>query len=67
MEYELVTWVFWLGAVAVLLGMISATIRYVHHWRRGSKILAAEAALQGVVCTFGLVTFWAIYRTYMSH
>jgi len=67
MEYELVTWIFWLGAVAVLLGTISAAVRYVHHWRRGSKILAAEAALQGVVCTFGLVTLWAIYRTYMSH
>jgi hypothetical protein len=66
MEFDLVTWVFWSGAAAVGISTISASIRYVHHWRRGAKILAAEAALQAVVCTFGLVTFWAIYRTYMS-
>ena len=45
MEYDLVTWLFWLGV---------------------AEVLAAEAALQALVCTFGLVTFWAIYRTYMS-
>jgi len=66
MEYDLVTWLFWLGVAAVGFSTISATVRYVHHWRRGAKVLAAEAALQALVCTFGLVTFWAIYRTYMS-
>jgi len=66
MVFDLVTWVFWIGAATVGYSTISASIRYVHHWRCGAKILAAEAAVQAVVCTVGLGTFWAIYRTYMS-
>jgi predicted signal transduction protein with EAL and GGDEF domain len=66
MQFDLVTSVFWLGAAAVGYSTISASIRHVHHWRRGANILAAEAALQAVVCTLGLGTFWAVYLTYLS-
>jgi hypothetical protein len=66
MADHMAIWLFWFCAVAVGYGAISASIRYIHHWRRGSRIMAAQAALQAVLCTAGLGTVWAIYRTYIS-
>ena len=65
MADDLVPWFFWFGAAAIAYSTISASIRYVHHWRRGARIMAAQAALQALLCTFGLVTLWCIYRAYM--
>jgi hypothetical protein len=62
---NLLTWLFWSGAAVIVYSAISASIRYVHHWRRGSRTMAAQAAVQALLCTFGLVTAWAIYRVYM--
>ena len=59
-------WLLWLAAAAICYGALSASIRYVYHWRRGARIMAAQAAIQAVICTAGLGTIWAIYRTYLS-
>jgi glucose uptake protein GlcU len=61
---NLLTWVFWSGAAVAMYITISSSVRYVHHWRRGSKIMAAEAALQTVIYLSCLVTLWCVYRAY---
>lgn len=66
MADDLLIWLYWFGAAAIGYGAISASVRYVHHWRRGARIMAAQAAVQAILCTAGLGTIWAIYRTYMS-
>jgi len=66
MVEDLVIWLFWLGAAAIGYSTLAASIRYVLHWRRGARIMAAQAALQTLLCTFGLATLWCIYRAYMS-
>jgi len=63
---DMVIWLYWLGAAAIAYSTLSATIRYVYHWRRGDRIQAAQAALQAILCTAGLGTIWAIYRTYIT-
>jgi hypothetical protein len=66
MAGDMAIWLFWLGAAAIGYGTLSACIRYVYHWRRGACIMAAQAAVQAILCTVGLATIWAIYRTYIS-
>ena len=66
MVEDLVIWLFWLGAAAIGYSTLAASIRYVLHWRRGARIMAAQAALQAILCTAGLGTIWAIYRTYIT-
>jgi hypothetical protein len=63
---DMANWLFWFGAAVIGYGTLSAFIRYVYHWRRGASIMAAQAAVQAVLCTAGLGTIWTIYRTYMS-
>jgi hypothetical protein len=62
---NLLTWLFWSGSAAIVYSTISASVRYLHHWRRGARTLAAQAGLQTVFCVFGLVTLWCIYRVYL--
>jgi hypothetical protein len=59
-------WPFFLSVTAISYGALSGAIRYVYHWRRGARILAAQAAVQAVICTGGLGMICAIYRTYFS-
>jgi hypothetical protein len=66
MADDMAIWLFWFCAVAIGYSTLSAAIRYVYHWRRGSRIMAAQAALQAILCTAGLGTIWTIYRTYIS-
>ena len=62
---NLFTWLFWSGAAVAIYTTISASVRYVHHWRRGSRTLAAQAALQTVIYLSVLVTLWCVYRAFM--
>jgi hypothetical protein len=62
---DLFPWLFWSGAVVIAYSAIVASVRYVHHWRRGARIMAAQALLQTALSTFGLVAFWLIHRNYM--
>jgi hypothetical protein len=61
---NLLTWVFWSGATVIAYSTVSASVKYIHHWRRGSSAMAAQAALQTVLGTFGLVALLFIYRIY---
>jgi len=63
---NLLIWLFWSGATAIAFGTVSASFKYVHHWRRGASAMAAQAALRTVLGTFGLVTLLFIYRIYLS-
>ena len=62
---NLLIWLFWSGATAIAIGTVSASVKYIHHWRRGSSAMAAQAALQTVLGTFGLVTLLFIHRIYL--
>jgi len=55
-----------LGVAAISYGALSGSIRYVYHWRHGARILAAQAAVQAVICIVGLGVICALYRTYIS-
>jgi hypothetical protein len=65
MADDLLIWLFWFGAAAIGYGALSAFIRYIHHWRRGARIMAAQAAVQAMLCTFGIAIAWAIHQVYM--
>jgi hypothetical protein len=61
---NLLTWLFWSGATVIAYGTVSASVKYIHHWRRGSSAMAAQAALQTVLGTIGLVALLFVYRIY---
>jgi hypothetical protein len=65
MTDNLLNWLFWAGAAVVTFGIVSATIKYVHSWRVGHKIMAAQAALQTVLCMAGLLMLLIIYQSYL--
>jgi hypothetical protein len=65
MAGDMAIWLFWFGAAAIGYGTLSAFIRYVYHWRRGARIMAAQAAVQAVLCTFGIAVIWAIHQVYL--
>jgi hypothetical protein len=58
-------WLYWSGAAVIVYSTVSASVKYVHHWRRGSRAMAAQAGLQTVLSIFGLAIIWAIYQVYM--
>jgi hypothetical protein len=62
---EIITWLFWSGAAVVACGTVSATVRYFHFWRLGHKVMAAQAVLQTVLCTAGLVALYLIHELYL--
>jgi hypothetical protein len=66
MMHNLLTWLFWSGVAVIAYSTISASFKYIHHWRRGARPMAAQAALQTVLSTFGLVALLLIRRIYMS-
>ena len=61
----LVTWLFWAGAAVNVYGALVASVNYFNYRRLGARTLAAQAVLQTVLCMFGLVVLWVIYRFYM--
>ncbi|HQR12332.1 MAG TPA: hypothetical protein PLW68_13490 [Casimicrobiaceae bacterium] len=65
MTDNLLIWLFWAGAAAVAYGIVSATVKYVHSWRIGHRIMAAQAALQTVLCMAGLLMLLIIYQIYL--
>ena len=65
MADDLLVWLYWFGAAAIGYGALSACIRYIHHWRRGARIMAAQAAVQAMLCTVGIAVVWAIHQVYM--
>lgn len=65
MTDNLLNWLFWAGAAVVTLGIVSATVKYVRCWRIGHKFMAAQAALQTVLCMAGLLVLMIIYQSYL--
>ena len=65
MMNNLFAWLFWSGAAVIVYSAVSASMRYVHFWRRGARTLAAQAGLQTILCLFGLVALWVIHRGFM--
>jgi hypothetical protein len=65
MMHNLLTWLFWSGVAVISYSTVSASVKYIHHWRQGAKPMAAQAALQTVLSTFGLVALLLIRRVYM--
>jgi len=62
---DLFPWLFWPGAVVIAYSAIIASVRYVYHWRRGARTMAAQALLQTALSMFGLIAFWLIHRNFM--
>ena len=57
-------WLIWSAVAVAIYITISASVRYIHHWRRGARTLAAQAALQTVIYLSVLVTIWCVYRAH---
>jgi hypothetical protein len=58
------TWLFWSFAAVIGYSYIGGFIKYLHHLRRGSRILATQALLQSMLSMFVLVALWLIHWYY---
>jgi phosphotransferase system glucose/maltose/N-acetylglucosamine-specific IIC component len=56
---------FWSGVIVFIYGLVAAPVAYVHHIRRGSRVMAAEALIAAILSTFCLVALWFIYDYFM--
>ena len=62
---NVLTWVFWAGALAIVYSAVVAFARYVNYSRQGARTMASQAIVQTVLCIFGLAVLWVIHRFYM--
>ena len=53
---------FWTGVVIFSLGAIAAPVAYVHHWRRGARVLASQALIAAMLSTLCLAVLWLFYE-----
>jgi len=58
-------WLFWSVTGLVVYSGVSATVRYLQHWRSGARTLAAQAVLQTLFCMILLVALMFIYQGFM--
>jgi hypothetical protein len=65
MLHSLFKLLFWSGVAIFVYGAIAAPMAYVHHLRRGARIMAAEALIATILSGLCLVALWFIYEYFM--